>query len=433
MGDVELHFGLAPLRSVYRCSTHILDLNQDIMLRLYDYLTGLTDRVRLACTAPKLGEAFRMWARKQRQTLDVEDLETMKLPEMINFFMWAGPFIKVLHVNCDWYEKESLVVEFIAEYCFNLEEIYYTNVTDDFHFRTIMSRMKHLKRITINCLDAEDVLSFDLEPNQGLEYFELINGCYTGEHLCGFPKLHTLILRNCLLWNYWAFGIPLRTLRLLNLDDCSFEVMNDSLYGKIAECCVNLEELHFSGCDTHFEVIAQLPKLKRCTLKTWGSSNELNIGFLTTLAEKKMGSNLTHLHLSGQFEISNEHARVLGQLHSLQELRWSSNDVLEDDHFKLFNDLGVLESFGMSFCGRVTDVGMMRLLRKCGQLKLIDLKDCSQITNDFVLNAIGCLAKPSPHRHLVINVLGTKIKESLLTSIEYLAPLNNVKLNFVHE
>ncbi|XP_022228873.2 uncharacterized protein LOC111078481 [Drosophila obscura] len=432
MGDEKLHLGLAPLRSVFRCSTNILDLNHDTMLRVYDYLTDMTDKVRLASTAPKFREAFKIWACKQRHKLALEDLETMKLPEMINFFTLAGPYIKVLQVDCAWHEKESLLMEFLAEYCKNLEEIYYSNVTDDFHYRTIMSRMKHLKRITIDCVDAEDVLSFDLQSNRGLEYFELINGCYTGKHLCGFPKLHTLILRDCLLWNSGEFGIPLRSLRILNLDDCCFEVMNESLYHKIADCCVHLEELHFSGCDSHFEVIAQLPKLKRCTLKTWVTSNELNIGFLNTLAEQR-GNKLTHLHLSGQFEITIEHARALGLLHSLQELRWSNNDILEDDHFKFFNDLGLLDTYGMSFCGRVTDIGLMRLLRKCAQLRLIELKECDQITNEFVLNAIGCLAKPSPGRHLVINVLGTKIKESLLTSIEYLAPLNNVKLNFVCE
>ncbi|SPP79623.1 uncharacterized protein LOC117582095 [Drosophila guanche] len=430
MSDEKLHFGLAPLRSVYRCATNILDLNLDTMLRVYDYLAELTDQVRLACTGPKFREAYKIWARTHRHTLNVEDLETMRLPEMINFFTLAGPFIKVLLVDCAWNDKESLLVEFIAEFCKNLEEIYYTNVTDDFHYGAIMSRMRHLKRITIHCEDAEDVLSFDLQGNRGLEYFELVNGCYTGKHLCGFPKLQTLVLRECLLWNSGEFGIPLKSLRILNLDDCCFEVMNESLYQKIADCCLNLEELHFSGCDSHFEVIAQLPKLKRCTLKTWVTSNELNIGFLNTLAEQR-GNRLTHLHLSGQFEITNEHARALGLLHSLEELRWSNNDNLEDDHFKFFNDLGLLECFGLCSCDCVTDVGLMRLLRKCAQLRLMDLKECDQITNEFVLNAIGCLAKPTPCRHLVINVLGTKIKEGLLTSMAYLAPLNNVKLNFI--
>lgn len=235
---------------------------------------------------------------------------------------------------------------------------------------------------------------------------------FSGKHLCGFPKLQTLVLRDCLLWNSGEFGIPLKSLKVLDLDDCCFEVMNQSLYKKIAQCCLELEELSFSGCDTNFEVIAALPKLQKCTLKTWMTSNELNIGFLTVLAENK-GNKLTHLHLSGQFQISNEHARCLGQLSSLKDLRWSNNDVLEDDHFKFFNDLSQLEQFGLTWCGRVMDIGMMRLIRKCLELKVIELRDCDEITNEFVINAIGYCSKGAG-RNLVINVKGTRIRESML-------------------
>jgi len=189
--------------------------------------------------------------------------------------------------------------------------------------------------------------------------------------------------------------------------------MNHSLYQKIAECCLELEELSFSGCDASFEVIAQLPNLQRCSLKTWMTSNELNLGFLTALADKK-GNMLQYLKLTGQFEISNEHARCLGQLSSLKEMHLSENDVLEDDHFKFFNDLPLLKLFGLSWCGRVTDVGLMRLLRKCPQLVRIDMKSCDQITDQFVLNAVYYCGK-STDRELLLNVQGTKIGNSLLT------------------
>ncbi|KAH8413576.1 hypothetical protein KR009_012364, partial [Drosophila setifemur] len=402
-----------PLRPPTPCLTNMLDMPEDIIRRLFDYLPQLADKVRLARVAEKFRLAFEGWARTHRHTLDVEDLESMRLPELICFCRTAGPFIRILRVDSASFQKESLMVEFVSEFCPNLEEIYYTNVTDEFHYRTIMSKMTHLKKVCIDCMDAEDVLSFDLQANQDLEYFELINGCYTGNHLCGFPKLKTLVLRDCLLWNSGEFGIPLKTLKVLDLDDCCFEVMNQSLYQKIAECCQELEELSFSGCDTNFEVIAQLPKMQRCTLKTWMTSNELNIGFLSALAERK-GNKLTYLHLCGQFQISNEHARSLGQLSSLKDMRWSNNDVLEDDHFKFFNELHQLEQFGMTWCGRVTDIGLMSMIRKCLQLKIVDLKDCDEITDEFVLNAIGCCSKGSG-RNFVINVKGTKIKEHLLT------------------
>ncbi|KAH8279632.1 hypothetical protein KR018_011145 [Drosophila ironensis] len=413
------------------CKMNLVDMPEDIIRRLYDCLPLLSDKVRLACVADKFRIAFESWSRTQRHNLAVEQLEPMRLPELICFFQISGHFIRVLHVDCAAHQKESLLGEFVSEFCPNIEEIFYTNVTDEFHYRTIMSRMKNLKRVSIDCMDAEDVLNFDLQPNQDLEHFELINGCYTGKHLCGFPKLKSLVLRDCLLWNSGEFGVPLKTLKFLDLDDCCFEVMNQSLYQKIAECCTELEELSFSGCDTNFEVIAELPKMRKCTLKTWMTSNELNIAFLTVLAQRR-GSNLTHLHLTGQFQISNEHARCLGQLSSLKDLRWSNNDVLEDDHFKFFNELHQLESFGLTWCGKVMDVGMMRLLRKCLQLKVIDLKSCDEITDEFVINAIACCAK-SPDRNLVINVKGTKIKDTILAHPDYISPINPVKVNFLKE
>ncbi|XP_062141981.1 uncharacterized protein LOC133850037 [Drosophila sulfurigaster albostrigata] len=410
----------------------ILCLHEEIVHELFSYLPQLCDKVRLACVAPKFMHVFSKWVRSRRHALNAEDVEQMQLGEMIDFFSVAGPYITSLTVDCSSFQKESLIVEFIAVYCRNLEEINYSNVTDDFHYRELMTRLTQLRRISIDCMDAEDVLNFDLEGNTELESFELINGCYTGKHLCGFDKLQRLVLRDCLLWNSGEFGIPLKHLRVLVLDDCCFEVMNHSLYEKIAECCGELEELSFSGCDSSFEVIAQLPNLQRCTLKTWMTSNELNLAFLSTLADKK-GNMLKYLKLSGQFEISNEHARYLGQLSSLGELHWSDNDVLEDDHFRFFNDLPLLRLFGMSFCGRVTDVGLMSLIRKCPMLSCINLKDCDQITDQFVLNAVYCCSKNLPSRDMLLNVEGTRINRDMLKHPEYLKPQNKVKLNFKSE
>ncbi|KAH8249192.1 hypothetical protein KR032_007048, partial [Drosophila birchii] len=407
----------------------VLELPEDVVRRIYEFLPHLVDSVRLASVAGKFRSAFESWARVKRHILDIEQLEAMRLPDLIIFFKMAGPFIRVLQVDCSSFQKESLLSEFVSEYCPNLEEIQYSNVNDDFHYRTIMQRMTHLKRIRIDCMDTEDVLHFDLDANQDLESFELINGCYTGKHLCGFPKLKKLILRDCLLWNSGEFGIPLKSLEVLELDDCCFEVMSQSLYQKIAESCINLEELIFSGGDANFEVVAQLPNLQRCTLKTWITSNELNIGFFMQLAETH-GNKLTHLHLSGQFVITNEHARCLGQLSSLKDLRWTNNDILEDDHFKFLNDLNQLERFGMIWCGLLGDTGMMRLVRKCLELKTIDLQDCESITEDFVINAIGCCSKGSG-RNLVINLSHMKISQNILTHPDYMSPLNHVKVNFV--
>ncbi|ALC40314.1 CG9316, partial [Drosophila busckii] len=394
-------------------SSHILGLHEEIIRQLFGYLPRLSDKVRLACVAPKFRQAFESWARTSQHTLDAEDVECMRLPDIIDFFKVAGPYITTLTVNCASFEKESLVVEFVSEYCKNLQEIRYTNVTDEFHYRSIMPRLNNLRSVCIDCMDAEDVLNFNLDTNRELESFELVNGCYTGKNLCGFPQLRRLVLRDCLLWNSGEFGIPLRALRTLVLDDCCFEVVNQSLYEKIAECCGLLEELSFSGCDASFEVIAQLPNLQRCTLKTWMTSNELNIGFLSTLAAQH-GNKLVYFKLTGQFEISNEHARCLGQLSTLKELHWCNNDVLDDDHFKFFNELHALEVFSMSWCGRVSDVGLMRLVRKCTKLQRIDLKSCDEITDQLVLNAIYCCGKAS-RRPLLLNVQGTKISSSMLT------------------
>lgn len=159
---------------------HILSLHEDLIRQLFSSLPNLRDTVRLACVAPKFRYAFDGWARQKQHILNAEDVEEMQLPDIINLFRVAGPFIKVLLVNCASFQKESLIVEFIAEYCKNLEEINYRNVTDDFHYRSLLSRLTRLKRVSIDCMDVEDVLSFDLNNNPDLESFELINGCYTG-------------------------------------------------------------------------------------------------------------------------------------------------------------------------------------------------------------------------------------------------------------
>lgn len=159
---------------------HILSLHEEIIRELFNKLPDLSDKVRLAGVAPKFRYAFERWARQKTHTLDAEDVEEMLLPDIIQLFRIAGPFIKVLQVNCASFQKESLLVEFISQYCMNLEEIYYKNVTDDFHYRSLLSRLTRLRRVSIDCMDVEDVLSFDLMNNPDLESFELINGCYTG-------------------------------------------------------------------------------------------------------------------------------------------------------------------------------------------------------------------------------------------------------------
>lgn len=160
---------------------HILCLHEEIIRHLFTYLPRLSDKVRLACVAPKFRQAFECWARTQKHTLNAEDVERMALPDIIDFFKVAGPFVQVLLVNCASFQKESLIVEFISEYCKNVEEIHFKNVTDEFRYRTIMSRLTNLRRVSIDCMDAEDVLNLDLDGNVDLESFELVNGCYTGK------------------------------------------------------------------------------------------------------------------------------------------------------------------------------------------------------------------------------------------------------------
>lgn len=178
---------VSPSRSTQKISNisgssncNILGLHEELIRQLFSSLPNLQDTVRLACVAPKFRYAFNGWARRKEHTLNAEDVEEMQLPDIINLFRVAGPFIKVLLINCASFQKESLIVEFIAEYCKNLEEINYRNVTDDFHYRSLLSRLTRLKRVSIDCMDVEDVLSFDLMNNPDLESFELINGCYTG-------------------------------------------------------------------------------------------------------------------------------------------------------------------------------------------------------------------------------------------------------------
>ncbi|XP_060666016.1 uncharacterized protein LOC132798248 [Drosophila nasuta] len=384
----------------------ILCLHEDLVHEIFSYLPQLCDKVRLACVAPNFMHVFSKWVRSRRHALNAEDVEQMQLGEMIDFFSVAGPYITSLTVDCSSFQKESLIVEFIAVYCRNLEEISYSNVTDDFHYRELMTRLTQLRRISIDCMDDEDVLNFDLEGNTGLESFELINGCYTGKHLCGFERLQRLVLRDCKLFDSGKFGIPLKHLRVLVLEECS---MYHSLCEKIVKCCGELEVLSFSGCHRM-------------------SSKELN--FLSTLADRR-DNMLKYLKLSGPFAISNEQARYLGQLSALEELHLIN--VVEDDHFRFFNDLPLLRLFGMSFCGRVTDVGLMSLIRKCPMLSCINLKDCHQITDQFVLNAVYCCSKNLPSRDMLLNVEGTRINRDMLKHPEYLKPQNKVKLNFKSE
>ncbi|XP_032592144.2 F-box/LRR-repeat protein 2 isoform X2 [Drosophila grimshawi] len=417
-------------------SCPIMCLHEDIICQLFNYIPQLSDKVHLACVAPKFRDAFDNWARRQRShSLNAQDVEQMQLPDLIVFFEVAGPFITVLMVNTASYHKESLIVEFIAEYCKNLEEIHFSNVTDEFRFGQLLSRLTHLRRVSIHCSDVEDVLNLDMESNQELEFFELINGCYTGKHLCDFPKLQTIVLRDCLLWNSGELGITLKKLRVLVLEGCCFDVMNQSLYEKIAKCCVDLEDLTFSNCDVHFEVIAQLVNLKRCTLKTYiSTSNELNLDFLSALAEKR-DSKLQYLNLTGQFEIGNEHATCLGQLNTLLQLHFSDNDVLEDSHFLLFNDLPQLKLLGLSWCGSVTDTGLANLICRCPQLNRMDINHCNQITNNLVFNAISCCGKGTG-RSMILNVAHTKITNTMLEHPSYLNqkcyPQKHVKLNFTN-
>jgi len=88
--------------------------------------------------------------------------------------------------------------------------------------------------------------------------------------------------------------------------------------------------------------------------------------------------NLTHLDLSENRRISDMGIEYLHPLNSLKELNLSSCDITNDvfSTLKMFSGLEILN---LSFCPRISDIGL-KSIRDLRNLVYLDLQGCPRIT-----------------------------------------------------
>uniref|UniRef100_W5LUE0 F-box/LRR-repeat protein 14 n=1 Tax=Astyanax mexicanus TaxID=7994 RepID=W5LUE0_ASTMX len=192
----------------------------------------------------------------------------------------------------------------------------------------------------------------------------------------GMPNIESLNLSGC--YNLTdnglghAFVQEIPSLRVLNLSLC--KQITDSSLGRIAQYLKNLEVLELGGCsnitNTGLLLIAWgLHRLKSLNLRSCRHVSDVGIG-----------------HLAGMTRSAAE-----GCL-SLEYVTLQDCQKLTDLSLKhMSKGLAKLRVLNLSFCGGISDAGMLHLSHM-GSLRMLNLRSCDNISDTGIMHlAMGSL------------------------------------------
>ncbi|GAB0087216.1 hypothetical protein DMENIID0001_015000 [Sergentomyia squamirostris] len=388
-----------------------LKLNEYCLLKIFSHLE-LRDLVKLELVC----QTFRRVVQKIYPTftkLDTLEDGCNSTSITKGICVKIGRFVKTLRVIENSYQqKDRKILAIIFRNCPNIQNFDFMDMTNiasnvllsdlSEYVRTRHSNPNLIKRITLiacNISDMSDQVLRSLEwikSATGLEVVSFsMNSEVTGKCLKYFKNLKEIDLHWCksLQNNYFMnFCKSNQTLIKLNIKEC-FRIRcplpNQECINSIAENLQNLEvlALHCSYISnaTKLSALADLPKLKTLNLEY---CNLLAVPLLNRLAKH---DHLKVLEWSLHEEEKNSARLFLAtiKIQGLKEYIFMDNSkraTITDELVQqaMMNNLEKLKILWSN----VTDEGIYQFILKNPSLKIVDLTECNNITDEFAKKII---------------------------------------------
>ncbi|CAH0753704.1 unnamed protein product [Bemisia tabaci] len=368
-----------------------------------------------------------MWHTEQE--LDVANNIPFAIPEkhrtfavLRKIFKRCGPSLKKLNLQNVKIKGSDGLIEAIVRKCLHLEELHLDEQYLSKYKTNMLKPLKHLRVLSLrDCRAVQDAnLQSLLEDKSHLTHVEVTHSCTVdGSFLSGINS-------------------PLET---LNLNSCE-ELTSDNLRANLGKFSSTLKQLHLADCqlldmDDINIILSQLPELHTLTLSHYPQESLTALDGITTLKRLKslhvafnrsisedflqllIQSNLelTHLDISGAgqgYELDEGTSFCFSRLNTMKSLRILNLSYIPNLNRNIIHNYASrsppIESLSFCFCNNLKDDDIKSLFTECHQLKYLDLRGCSHITQETIKTANEALALRSNNQPLQIVVGGTGVK-----------------------
>ncbi|XP_026848962.1 uncharacterized protein LOC6599020 [Drosophila persimilis] len=359
----------------------ILDVSVELISEIFEHLESAEDRLEVVAVHPKFAKGFARFAATAHRTLKCGQLPLSYCSKVLQL---AGDSVKSLSLQ----DPANVValMKLASDHCPNLEEISIPVRTEYWAvIQPLLLSMQKLKRIDLrNDFRPLEVIGTLLEFPQ-LEFLLLVgfrnDNLSRIDELQGLTSLHVI---NNEPIDVYLFFAPLKNLTELEVKvaymNCPVQIAGDEYWPKVKELTLTFgifrSEMPYLPSLWHLSISHVMPDRKISQLFASSVSQ-----YAHTLGSMGM---VYETQTAGTAD-----AKIISELKSLRVLYmpYVNNAFIGALKSDSLERLFIRDSWNL------TNSGILRLLRGCKNLRLIDFGGCKRITKHLVEPALKILKK----------------------------------------
>ncbi|XP_004517475.1 uncharacterized protein LOC101457294 [Ceratitis capitata] len=372
------------------------------------------DQIRLSRTHKGFRYIFEAFCRREIKKFDLDEMRTMTLWEIRDFLEITGKYLVKISGSINHKFREE-IVDLLSKHCTNLKSV---TLKDMIGMKAeclnnFLRLLPDLQELNVTRCAMNDKSIKILTAKKKLHSLHLYDVAkITGAQFKHLLQLEHLSLHDCyqvLEQNIRCICKSLTNLRTLDIRGIDLELC-PNFFQEMSTLCQKLEVLKTTAIDDKNENVALLPGLKHLEIVYSQPNKRLTV--LPKLVQHK-ANQLEILKIYSRQCLTVEHIKKISRLAKLKTLSIAfSGDALSNLGLAQLGQLKQLEDLTIAGSDKVTNEGLLGLLRTCPKLHTLNIQFCKQITNDFLTEVIYMARFRG--RKFTISTYGTSVVESAI-------------------
>ncbi|XP_055681045.1 uncharacterized protein LOC129788748 [Lutzomyia longipalpis] len=389
-----------------------LDLNEDCLRCIFDYLNVL-DLVRME----KVCRRFQALAKSIYPKIDEVDFDELSqtafipLTDASDVVKRVGKHISSLIASkTNFLSNSEILPRSVLTQCKKLQEVQLTGfkIITPASLKRLSVTIKEAKVVRLNsCVFNDDIKSCLVEATQ-MEVLELTgNANVQGSCLIGVRGIKEIDLSHCdfieadFFVRFCKANRKLRSVGIIGLRLLEEYAMNTLVETLKDLECLSIND-HYNDHDDpqfEFEKLAQLPKLTKIRVQYGaGYTDEDNLREFYPLMYNRLESLILE---DIEFDST---LQEIGKFTKLKELGLYNAGNCKDSTLAMLSCTQTLQELSLIKCVNITPQGLLEVIKNCQALESINISECPQYTDDFLIalepHLIG---RPHPLELIVSN------------------------------
>ncbi|XP_059622541.1 uncharacterized protein LOC132265784 [Phlebotomus argentipes] len=343
----------------------------------------------------------------------------LKLQQVTDIAQRLGPYVHTLRASFSVFADISNSVHILLTNCVKLQSLYLDAFSADV-VPVLAKTFANLKVVRLRHYELMDYTMVKLL--HGAKQLETLNFAdnksfgFKGQFLTMLRNIQDLNLSECDSINpnfLIQFFRRNKGLKSLNIIGCS---MNGACLDAIATKLRNLQCLKISNNykktkPTDFHMLENVSHLKHLKISTYHYVN-INYYLMKMIERNKLESLEVEYIMIRRNQGQNSISIPFRYCSTLKVLKLSAWIDLEDKVLEQISLVQTLEELRLDYCSWSTNEGIMKVIRNCRSLRLLDINKCrSRVFNDLITAILSIL--PSRITPLKILMGKGQIDESM--------------------